>query len=54
MLYMDIVCSFYVYVKIKSINVEEVFKILGVIVVVMGKDLEKYNLYWMLMLMLDM
>ena len=53
MLHMDIVRSPYAYAKIKSINAEEALKIPGVIAVVTGKDLEKYNLHWMPTLMSD-
>ncbi|MCB0613922.1 MAG: molybdopterin-dependent oxidoreductase, partial [Phaeodactylibacter sp.] len=53
MLHMDIVRSPYAYAKIKSINAEEALKIPGVVAVVTGKDLEKYNLHWMPTLMSD-
>ena len=53
MLHMDIVRSPYAYAKIKSINAEAALKIPGVIAVVTGKDLEKYNLHWMPTLMSD-
>lgn len=53
MLYMDIVRSPYAYAKIKSINIEKAMKIPGVVAVVTGKDLEKYNLHWMPTLMSD-
>jgi carbon-monoxide dehydrogenase large subunit len=53
MLYMDIVRSPYAYAKIKSINIEKAMKVPGVVAVVTGKDLEKYNLHWMPTLMSD-
>jgi carbon-monoxide dehydrogenase large subunit len=53
MLYMDIVRSPYAYAKIKSINSEEALKIPGVLAVITGRDLEKYNLHWMPTLMSD-
>src|SRR6476620_1743891 len=53
MLYMDIVRSPYAYAKIKSINIEKAMAIPGVLAVVTGKDLEKYNLHWMPTLMSD-
>ncbi|MDH5399968.1 MAG: hypothetical protein OEX02_17595, partial [Cyclobacteriaceae bacterium] len=46
MLYMDIVRSPYAYAKIKSINTEKALAIPGVLAVITGKDLEKYNLHW--------
>src|SRR6476660_335876 len=53
MLYMDIVRSPYAYAKIKSINIEKAMAIPGVLAVVTGRDLEKYNLHWMPTLMSD-
>ena len=53
MLYMDIVRSPYAYAKIKKINIEEALKVPGVVAVVTGRDLEKYNLHWMPTLMSD-
>jgi len=53
MLYMDIVRSPYAYAKIKNINIEEAMKVPGVVAVVSGRDLEKYNLHWMPTLMSD-
>src|SRR4029079_14557574 len=53
MLYMAIVRSPYAYAKIKSINIEEAMKVPGVLAVITGKDLEKYNLHWMPTLMSD-
>ena len=54
MLYMDITRSPYAYAKIKSIDISEAMKVPGVVAVVTGKDLEKYNLHWMPTLMSDM
>ncbi len=53
MLYMDIVRSPYAYAKIKKINTEAAMKVPGVVAVVNGRDLEKYNLHWMPTLMSD-
>lgn len=53
MLYMAIVRSPYAYAKIKSINIEKAMAIPGVVAVVTGRDLEKYNLHWMPTLMSD-
>ena len=53
MLYMDIVRSPYAYAKIKSINTEKALAIEGVLAVITGKDLEKYNLHWMPTLLSD-
>jgi aerobic carbon-monoxide dehydrogenase large subunit len=53
MLHMDIVRSPYAYAKIKSIDASKALAIPGVIAVVTGKDLEKYNLHWMPTLMSD-
>src|SRR5215471_9316006 len=47
MLYMDIVRSPYAYAKIKSINTEAALKIPGVLAVITGETLAKYNLHWM-------
>src|SRR5262252_291922 len=47
MLYMDIVRSPYAYAKIKSINPEAALKIPGVLAVITGETLAKYNLHWM-------
>jgi aerobic carbon-monoxide dehydrogenase large subunit len=52
-LYMDIVRSPYAYAKIKNINIDEAMKVPGVLAVVTGRDLEKYNLHWMPTLMSD-
>jgi len=53
MLYMDIVRSPYAYAKIKNIDATKALEIPGVVAVVTGKDLEKYNLHWMPTLMSD-
>ncbi|ARA91939.1 carbon-monoxide dehydrogenase large subunit [Rhodothermaceae bacterium RA] len=53
MLHMDIVRSPYAYARIKHIDASEALKIPGVVAVVTGKDLEKYNLHWMPTLMSD-
>ncbi len=53
MLYMDIVRSPYAYAKIKKINIEKAMKVPGVVAVITGRDLEKYNLHWMPTLMSD-
>jgi carbon-monoxide dehydrogenase large subunit len=47
MLYMDIVRSPYAHAKIKSINTEKALKIPGVLAVIDGPTLAKYNLHWM-------
>jgi aerobic carbon-monoxide dehydrogenase large subunit len=53
MLFMDIVRSPYAYAKIKNINIDEAMKVPGVVAVITGRDLEKYNLHWMPTLMSD-
>ncbi len=53
MLYLDIVRSPYAHAKIKSIHSEAALKVPGVLAVITGKDLEKYNLHWMPTLMSD-
>src|SRR5574341_2241410 len=53
MLFLSIVRSPYAHAKIKSINAEKALKIPGVLAVITGKDLEKYNLAWMPTLMSD-
>lgn len=53
MLYMDILRSPYAHAKIKSINAEKALALPGVVAVITGKDLEKYNLHWMPTLMSD-
>src|SRR6058998_2516220 len=53
MLHMDIVRSPFAYAKIKSINADKALKVPGVLAVVTGQDLAKYNLHWMPTLMSD-
>jgi aerobic carbon-monoxide dehydrogenase large subunit len=53
MLHMDIVRSPYAHAKIKSINTERALKIPGVLAVITGETLAKYNLHWMPTLMSD-
>src|SRR5262245_49001865 len=47
MLYMDIVRSPHAHAKIKSINTDRAMKIPGVLAVIDGATLAKYNLHWM-------
>jgi len=47
MLYMDIVRSPHAHAKIKSINTDRAMKIPGVLTVITGEVLAKYNLHWM-------
>src|SRR5439155_14359975 len=51
--HMDIVRSPFAYAKIKSINAEKALKIPGVLAVITGETLAKYNLHWMPTLMSD-
>src|SRR5467141_4457790 len=53
MLHIDIVLSPYAHAKIKSINAERALKIPGVLAVITGETLAKYNLHWMPTLMSD-
>ncbi len=53
MVYMDIVRSPYAYAKIKNIDASAALEIPGVLAVITGADLEKYNLHWMPTLMSD-
>src|SRR5262250_856340 len=53
MLHMDIVRSPFAHAKIKSINTERALKVPGVLAVIDGKTLEKFNLHWMPTLMSD-
>src|SRR6267378_1932767 len=53
MLHMDIVRSPFAHAKIKSINSERALKIPGVLAVITGETLAKYNLHWMPTLMSD-
>ncbi len=50
---MDIVRSPFAHAKIKSINTEKALKIPGVLAVITGETLAKYNLHWMPTLMSD-
>src|SRR5258705_13715522 len=47
MLYMDIVRSPYAHAKIKKIDTSKALKIPGVLAVIDGPTLAKYNLHWM-------
>jgi carbon-monoxide dehydrogenase large subunit len=53
MLYMDIVRSPYAHATITAINTEQALKVPGVLAVITGQDLAKYNLHWMPTLMSD-
>jgi carbon-monoxide dehydrogenase large subunit len=53
MLYLDIVRSPFAHARIKSINVEKAMKVPGVLAVITGETLAKYNLHWMPTLMSD-
>src|SRR5688572_30075848 len=53
MLYLDIVRSPYAHAKIANIDTSKALAIPGVLAVITGKDLEKYNLHWMPTLMSD-
>ncbi|MGZ3480968.1 MAG: xanthine dehydrogenase family protein molybdopterin-binding subunit, partial [Myxococcaceae bacterium] len=53
MLWMDIVRSPFAHAKIKSINTEKAMKVPGVLAVITGETLAKYNLHWMPTLMSD-
>src|SRR4026208_1057412 len=53
MLYLDIVRSPYAHATIKNIDISKAIAIPGVLAVITGKDLEKYNLHWMPTLMSD-
>src|SRR5581483_10034780 len=53
MLYLDIVRSPFAHAKIKKIDASKATAIPGVLAVITGKDLEKYNLHWMPTLMSD-
>src|SRR5882762_10307153 len=53
MLHMDIVRSPFAHAKIKSINSERAMQIPGVLAVITGETLAKYNLHWMPTLMSD-
>jgi carbon-monoxide dehydrogenase large subunit len=53
MLYLDIVRSPFAHANIKSINTERAMKVPGVLAVITGETLAKYNLHWMPTLMSD-
>src|SRR5215468_2301904 len=53
MLYLDIVRSPYAHATIKNIDISKATAIPGVLAVITGKDLAKYNLHWMPTLMSD-
>jgi carbon-monoxide dehydrogenase large subunit len=53
MLYLDIVRSPFAHARIKSINSERALKLPGVLAVITGETLAKYNLHWMPTLMSD-
>jgi carbon-monoxide dehydrogenase large subunit len=53
MLWMDIVRSPFAHAKLKSINTEKALKVPGVLAVITGETLAKYNLHWMPTLMSD-
>ena len=53
MLYLDIVRSPYAHATIKSINTDRAMKVPGVLAVITGETLAKYNLHWMPTLMSD-
>ncbi len=53
MLHMDIVRSPFAHAKINSINAERALAIPGVLAVITGETLAKYNLHWMPTLMSD-
>src|SRR5574337_1733758 len=53
MVYMDIVRSPFAHARIKSINAERALKIPGVLAVITGETLAKFNLHWMPTLMSD-
>src|SRR5216683_1574381 len=53
MLHMDIVRSPFAHAKIKSINTDKAMKVPGVLAVITGETLAKYNLHWMPTLMSD-
>src|SRR6184192_805151 len=53
MLYLDIVRSPFAHARITKINAEKALKIPGVLAVITGETLAKYNLHWMPTLMSD-
>src|SRR5881628_3053987 len=54
MLYLDIVRSPYAHAAIKEIDASSALAMPGVLAVITGRDLAKYNLHWMPTLMSDM
>src|SRR2546427_3256222 len=53
MLYLDIVRSPHAHAKIKKIDTAKAMAVPGVLAVITGQDLAKYNLHWMPTLMSD-
>src|SRR5262249_7785215 len=53
MLYLDIVRSPYAHAKIQKIDTAKALAVPGVLAVITGQDLAKYNLHWMPTLMSD-
>jgi aerobic carbon-monoxide dehydrogenase large subunit len=53
MLYLDIVRSPFAHARIKSIDTDRAMKVPGVLAVITGETLAKYNLHWMPTLMSD-
>ena len=53
MLFLDIVRSPFAHARIKSINTERALKVPGVLAVITGETLARYNLHWMPTLMSD-
>ena len=53
MLYLDIVRSPFAHARIKKIDTERALKVPGVLAVITGDTLAKYNLHWMPTLMSD-
>src|SRR6266571_2016143 len=53
MIYLDIVRSPFAHATIKKINPSKALSIPGVLAVITGQDLAKYNLHWMQTLMSD-
>src|SRR2546429_4949962 len=53
MLYLDIVRSPHAHAKIKKIDIAKAMAVPGVLAVITGQDLAKYNLHWMPTLMSD-
>src|SRR5262247_776283 len=53
MVHMDILRSPFAHAKIKSINSDKALKVPGVLAVITGETLAKYNLHWMPTLMSD-